>query len=84
MIQIYIKGKNMSKKEAYRYMCYIFHNKRPSKKKVEKKLLREEMEEKLKNRDLSKDSKFIKFFKNEQEKTKKPYILIQGKNFNNI
>jgi len=72
----------MSKKEAYRYMCYIFHNKGPSKKKVEKKMLREEMEEKLKNRDLSKDSKFGKFLKSEQEKTKNPYIILQGKNNN--
>jgi len=45
-------------------------------------MLREEMEEKLKNRDLSKDSKFGKFLKSEQEKTKNPYIILQGKNNN--
>ena len=64
-------------------MCYIFHNKRPSKKKVEKKLLREEQEEKAKNRDIVKDSKFLNYLKSEQEKTKNPYIILQGKN-NNI
>jgi U4/U6.U5 tri-snRNP-associated protein 1 len=30
----------MTQKEAYRYLCYIFHGKGPSQKKIEKKKLR--------------------------------------------
>jgi U4/U6.U5 tri-snRNP-associated protein 1 len=73
------KGKLMTSKEAFRYGCWIFHNKKPGKKKMEKKLLREQVEEKLRNKDASLDSKFMNFLKAEQEKSHLPYVVIQKK-----
>ena len=73
------KGKLMTSKEAFRYGCWIFHNKKPGKKKLEKKLLKEQLDEKLKNKDASLDSKFMSFLKTEQDKSKLPYVILQKK-----
>ncbi len=72
----------MSKKEAYRYMCHLFHDKGPSKKKIQKQLAREQLEVKLKNMDVNNDSKFVKYLKSEQQKTNNAYVIIQKKNNN--
>jgi U4/U6.U5 tri-snRNP-associated protein 1 len=73
----------MTPKEAYRYICYIFHNKQPGYKKIEKKLKRDEMEQKMENKDISTEAKTFKFLKNQQNKNNNSYVVLQGKN-NNI
>lgn len=77
------KGRLMKQKEAYRYLCYIFHNKLPGMKKLEKKQKREELEQKMNNRDISTEAKTFKYLKNQQMKTNSPFVMLQGKN-NNI
>jgi len=73
------KGRLLTPKEMFRQQCYIFHGKGPGKKKVEKRLLREQLEEKLKNIDPS-ESKTFKYLKSFQKKTNTPYLVLQGKN----
>jgi U4/U6.U5 tri-snRNP-associated protein 1 len=73
------KGRLLTPKEMFRNQCYIFHGKGPGKKKIEKRLLREQLEEKLKNQDPS-ESKTFKYLKSYQKKTNTPYLVLQGKN----
>lgn len=76
------KGRAMKPKEAYRYMCYIFHNKLPGFSKIEKRKRREEMEEKLNNKDTSNETKTFQYLKNHQIKNNTSYVVLQGKNTN--
>lgn len=77
------KGRQLTKKEAYRNLCYSFHNKLPSYRKIEKKIKRDEREQKLMNRDVAVEGITHKFLKNQQITKDLPYVVLQGKN-NNI
>jgi U4/U6.U5 tri-snRNP-associated protein 1 len=74
------QGKILTPKEMYRQQSYIFHGKGPSKKKIEKRLLREQLEEKMKNIDPSQASKTFHYLKKIQKKSNTPYVVLQGKN----
>jgi U4/U6.U5 tri-snRNP-associated protein 1 len=73
------QGRILTPKEMYRQQSYIFHGKGPGKKKTEKKLLREQLEEKMKNQDPNEASKTFKYLKAMQKKSKTPFIVLQGK-----
>jgi len=77
------KGRELTKKEAYRNLCYSFHNKLPSYKKIEKKIKRDEMQQKLMNKDVAVEGITHKYLKNQQITKDVPYVVLQGKN-NNI
>lgn len=77
------KGRQLTKKEAYRNLCYNFHNKLPSYKKIEKKIKRDEMQQKLMNKDVAVEGITNKYLKNQQLTKDVPYVVLQGKN-NNI
>jgi U4/U6.U5 tri-snRNP-associated protein 1 len=77
------KGRELTKKEAYRNLCYNFHNKLPSYKKIEKKIKRDEMQQKLMNKDVSVEGITNKYLKNQQLTKDVSYVVLQGKN-NNI
>jgi len=76
------KGRQLTKKEAYRNLCYSFHNKLPSYKKIEKKIKRDEREQKLMNRDVAVEGITHKYLKNQQSSKDVPYVILQGKNSN--
>jgi U4/U6.U5 tri-snRNP-associated protein 1 len=79
------KGRLMTQKETYRYMCHIFHGNKPSKRKQEKQLLRTQIEERNRNLDVSMNTRTFKYLKRQQETTNTPYVVLQGKNnINNI
>ncbi len=73
------KGRTLTPKEMYRQQSYIFHGKGPGKKKIEKRLLREQLDEKMKNQDPSEASKTFKYLKSAQKKSKTPFVILQGK-----
>lgn len=77
------KGRELTKKEAYRNLCYSFHNKLPSYKKIEKKIKRDEMQQKLMNKDVAVEGITHKYLKNQQVTKDVSYVVLQGKN-NNI
>lgn len=77
------KGRQLTKKEAYRNLCYSFHNKLPSYKKIEKKIKRDEMQQKLMNKDVAVEGITNKYLKNQQLTKDVSYVVLQGKN-NNI
>ena len=72
------KGRLLTPKEMFRQQCYIFHGSGPGRKKLEKRLVKEEMEEKMKNQDPS-ESKTFKYLKSFQKKTNSAYLVLQGK-----
>jgi len=74
------KGRQLTKKEAYRNLCYSFHNKLPSYKKIEKKIKRDERDQKLMNRDVSVEGITNRYLKNQQSTKDVPYVILQGKN----
>lgn len=74
------KGRPMSKQEAYRYLCYQFTNRLPGKKKTEKRILKEEKEEKMRSLDPSEYSRTLKLLRKHQEKTDSPFLVLEGKN----
>jgi U4/U6.U5 tri-snRNP-associated protein 1 len=69
----------LTPKEMYRQQSYVFHGKGPGKKKIEKKILREQLEEKMKNQDPTKASKTFQYLKNMQRKTNAAFVVLQGK-----
>lgn len=77
------KGRLLTKKEAYRNLCYSFHNKLPSYRKREADQRRDEEEQKRKNKDNAMESITNKYLKNQQHIKDVPYVILQGKN-NNI
>jgi U4/U6.U5 tri-snRNP-associated protein 1 len=78
------KGRLMTQKEAYRYICHTFHQNKPSLKKQEKRLKREQLEERNRNMDVS-NTKSFKYLKSQQLKTDTPFVVLQGKNsINNL
>lgn len=77
------KGRELTKKEAYRNLCYSFHNKQPSYRKIEKKIKRDEMQQKLMNKDVAVEGITHKYLKNQQLSKDVSYVVLQGKN-NNI
>lgn len=79
------KGRLMTQKESYRYLCHIFHRNAPSKRKQEKRILKEEQEQRNANMDVSMNTRTLKYLKRQQETTNLPYVVLQGKNnINNI
>jgi len=77
------KGRQLTKKEAYRNLCYSFHNKLPSYKKIERKIKRDEMQQKLMNKDSAVEGITHKYLKNQQLNKDVSFLVLQGKN-NNI
>jgi U4/U6.U5 tri-snRNP-associated protein 1 len=79
------KGRLMSQKEAYRYMCHIFHQNKPSLRQREKQLKKEQIEERNKNMDVSMNTKSLKYLKSQQLRNNTPFVVLQGKNsINNL
>ena len=72
------KGRLLTPKEMFRQQCYIFHGSGPGRKKLEKRLVKEELQEKMKNQDPS-ESKTFKYLKTFQKKTNSAYLVLQGK-----
>jgi U4/U6.U5 tri-snRNP-associated protein 1 len=77
------KGRILTPKEKFRNQCYVFHGKGPGRKKIEKRLIRAQLEEKMKNRDVSETNTF-KYLKSQQLKKNTALVVIQGKNTNLI
>jgi U4/U6.U5 tri-snRNP-associated protein 1 len=73
------KGRLLTAKEMYRQQSYVFHGKGPGKKKVEKRILREQLEEKMKNKDPTESSKTLRYLKTMQRKANTPFVVLQGK-----
>lgn len=73
------KGRLLTPKEMYRQQSYVFHGKGPGKKKIEKRILREQLEEKMKNKDPNESSKTLRYLKTMQRKVNTPYVVLQGK-----
>jgi U4/U6.U5 tri-snRNP-associated protein 1 len=78
------KGRLMTQKEAFRYQCHIFHQNKPSKRKIEKKMLRDELDERNKSIDVSKSTKTLRYLKQQQQTTNLPFAVLMGKPNNNI
>ncbi|EAR99239.1 SART-1 family protein (macronuclear) [Tetrahymena thermophila SB210] len=73
-------GKIMTKKQAFRYLCWQFHGKGPSRNKMEKLKVKELEQEKLRMKQLSEDSIIMKNLKSVQKVTNQPYLVLQKKN----
>lgn len=73
-------GKLMTQKEAFRYMCWIFHGKKPGKRKIEKKMKKEQMQSNQRIKNVG-ETPLMKAFNKVQSKSNQPYmILSQTKN----
>ena len=68
-------GKQMTQKEAFRYMCWTFHGKKPGKRKIEKKIKKEQMKTNPKMKNLG-ETPLMKAFNKEQAKTNQPYLVL--------
>ena len=69
-------GRLMTQKEAFRYMCWIFHNQFPSLTKREREQTKKLLREKIKKANYG-DSKMLKTLKKVQESTGKSYMEIK-------
>ena len=74
------RGKLLKPKESFRHLSYAFHGKGPSKDKIEKQMLKEQIEDKIRNQDPMKSSKTFNHLKNHQKKTGSAHVVLQGKN----
>ena len=73
-------GKLMTQKEAFRYMCWTFHGKKPGKRKMEKKMRKEQMKTNPKIKNIG-ETPLMKAFTKVQAKSNQPYmVLSQMKN----
>ena len=73
-------GKLMTQKEAFRYMCWTFHGKKPGKRKMEKMMRKEQMKSNPKIKNIG-ETPLMKAFTKEQAKSNQPYmVLSQMKN----
>ena len=73
------KGRLMTPKQAFRYQCYIFHNKKPSKNKLEKMRKKQEQEKKVKGVAADQSVLMRALQKNQQSGTQS-YIVLSGNN----
>eukprot|EP00744_Colponema_vietnamica_P006152 GILI01008953.1.p1 GENE.GILI01008953.1~~GILI01008953.1.p1 ORF type:complete len:624 (+),score=189.37 GILI01008953.1:41-1873(+) len=69
-------GRLLTKKEAFRRMCWDFHGKKPSKRKQEKRLKQEMAEAAQKGMDPSTDLTTMKVLKSVQEKSAQPFLMV--------
>jgi len=73
-------GKLMTQKEAFRYMCWTFHGKKPGKRKLEKKMKKEQMKTNPKVKNLG-ETPLMKAFNKVQAKSNQAYLVLsQTKN----
>lgn len=73
-------GKLMTQKEAFRYMCWTFHGKKPGKRKMEKKMRKEQMKSNPKVKNIG-ETPLMKAFNKIQTKSSQPYLVLsQTKN----
>jgi U4/U6.U5 tri-snRNP-associated protein 1 len=59
-------------------MCWIFHGKKPGKKKMEKRLKKEKLEQKIKGKPLQ-DMPLMKALAKSQEKSTQPHLVLTKK-----
>jgi len=71
-------GRVMTPKEAFRYISWIFHGKKPGKKKQEKLLKKMEIEKKLKASDPSTVMPTMKALSKVQKKESQPFMVLTG------
>ena len=72
------KGRLMTPKQAFRYQCYIFHGKKPSKNKQEK--LKKKMEqEKMKKGVAPDQSVLMRALAKSQQSTTQSYMVLNNK-----
>lgn len=74
------RGNHMTKKQAFRDLCYQFHNTPKGNKRQEKILQKQEMQNQIANRDNNIEARTLQYLKKEQQKNNVPYAIFQGKN----
>ena len=68
-------GKLMTQKEAFRYMCWTFHGKKPGKRKMEKKMKKEQLKSNPKIKNLG-ETPLMKAFNKVQAKSNQPFLIL--------
>lgn len=77
-------GNIQSRKQAFRELCYSFHNKKPSQRKQERMQTRLLKAQKASNLVSGQDSFFAKALEKEQKKKKQAFMVIDSKPKNKI
>lgn len=68
-------GKLMTQKEAFRYMCWTFHGKKPGKRKQEKKIKKEQLAINPRTKNVG-ETPLMKAFTRVQAKSDLPYVIL--------
>eukprot|EP00828_Plagiopyla_frontata_P038835 TRINITY_DN5097_c0_g2_i2.p1 TRINITY_DN5097_c0_g2~~TRINITY_DN5097_c0_g2_i2.p1 ORF type:complete len:306 (+),score=65.98 TRINITY_DN5097_c0_g2_i2:121-1038(+) len=68
-------GRIMTPKEAFRYLCWIFHGKKPGKNKIDKKMKKQQLEQKAKFSD-PQNTPLLKALSKQANKTNQPYMVL--------
>lgn len=68
-------GKLMTQREAFRYLCWTFHGKKPSKRKIEKKIKKEQMKSNPKTKNIG-ETPLMKAFNRVQANSNQAYLVL--------
>jgi U4/U6.U5 tri-snRNP-associated protein 1 len=77
---LFVLGRKMTPKEAFRYQCRIFHGIQPSQNKIEKQIVKEKLKEKIESIDQIGDSKLMQALNKVQDNNKSYFMVLDTKN----